>query len=80
MSEILHIIQILNTSTPTILLVGIIIYLVRYKDRLDLLGKGIEDVKDNLSKMQSRIVWKDTCASVHKDIDRRLAALEEKVM
>jgi len=80
MSEILHIIQILNTSTPTILLVGIIIYLVRYKDRLDLLGKGIEDVKDNLSKMQSRIVWKDTCASVHKDIDRRLVALEEKVM
>ena len=80
MSEILRIIQILNTSTPTILLVGIIVYLVRYKDRIDLLGKGIDEVKDNLSKMQSRIVWKDTCASVHKDIDRRLVALEEKVM
>ena len=80
MSEILRIIQIVNAGTPSILLIGIIIYLVRYKDRLDLLGKGIDEVKDNLSKMQSRIVWKDTCASVHKDIDRRLVALEEKVM
>ena len=78
MNEFLHMIQIVNTGTPSILLVGIIIYLIRYKDRLDVIGNSIDEVKDNLNEMHSLIVWKDVYEPMHREIERRVEVLEKK--
>ena len=78
MKDILSIIQILNAGTPSILLVGIIIYLVRYKDQLDMFRGSIDELKHSFNDAKDRITWKDTCESMHADIDRRLDTLERK--
>jgi len=63
--------ELVKYGTPLMLLALIILNVYQ--------ATVIKQLQKELSELKKSITWGDTCADRHKEIDRRLAALERVV-